>query len=156
MDWDEIVGIRPDWCPPSWRLWAVFPSPVEADACFQEAGFTSFADADAAWDDDFAWAIHVVIAELSRDGAARMTEGDYPHWEGTDESVFWPVLAAATDDNFHPCVLSFGDGRALLRTQDGHAILWIARRGGDIDNILSVLRTRFVEERTCLDWTRLL
>lgn len=32
------------------QVHAVWPSPVDADACFQKAGFTDFADTDDEWD----------------------------------------------------------------------------------------------------------
>jgi hypothetical protein len=47
-------------------LFALLPDPVDADACLEQAAFTSFADSDATWDRDFERVVLTLLQALSR------------------------------------------------------------------------------------------
>ncbi len=155
VNWDEVVTAQPPWLPEGWRLWAVWPSPVDHDACFEAAGFRDFADSDEDWDADFACLVQQVMGGLEKVGIAKLNTGEYPIERGhRRESLVDALIAAATDDNFQPCTVTFEETpRAFLRTSDGHRILWVALRSGALD-VVAVVEPRDVRETT-LDWARL-
>lgn len=49
-------------------LFALWPSPVNHDVCFREAGFTDFADGDETWDAHADGVLTRLLAELSSYG----------------------------------------------------------------------------------------
>jgi hypothetical protein len=144
VNWGE-VGERPAWAS-SGRLFAVWPSPVDHDACLAAAGFGDFADSDEAWDADLVRLVETVIAGLSGWGEPVMTSGDSP-----DRSIISGLLAAAGDDNFPPCVVTFG-ARAFVRTSDGHPIVWVSLEGGGIEALLASLAVTWEVRARALRW----
>ena len=126
LNWAELNEGRPAWSSPSGRLYAIWPSPVDHDQCFEAAGFTEFGDSDDSWDRDFSALVAGLIESLAHFGSTVLHEGDYPVERGRQRvSCLDALIAAATDDNFPPCVVAFGDPpSASVRTSNGHAILW--------------------------------
>lgn len=119
---------------PDCRLLAIWPAPVNHDACFAEAGFTLFGDNDEAWDQAAENVLSRVIAALSRFGAARLVSTplrDQPPWylrpfrAGRElplrQQALWPMQWDSLPP-FHAC---FGKGGATLRTGNGHFLLWV-------------------------------
>lgn len=158
INWDELSTPRPNWCPGAWRLWALWPSPVDHDACFEAAGFADFADSTETWHFEFAQLVANLLAELGQVGRPRLAEGEYPTRRArTRESALDALLAAALDDNFRPCLLAFGHPpQALIRSSDGHPILWIALEAGDATALIAVAAKTGKPRQRALDWSKLL
>jgi hypothetical protein len=53
VNWGEVNNGRPEWSSPSGQLYAIWPSPVDHDLCFDAAGFADFGDSDDLWHRDF-------------------------------------------------------------------------------------------------------
>jgi hypothetical protein len=158
LNWGEINEARPPWSWPSGRLYAIWPSPVDHDQCFEAAGFTEFGDSDDSWDRDFSDLIARVLESLAHFGGAVLREGEYPVERGRPRaSCRDALIAAATDDNVPPCVVVFGDPpKASVRTCDGHPILWTWISGdNDLDTSLGGLAGgREIVNRT-MKWQKL-
>lgn len=97
-------------------LFALWPAPVNADACFEAAGFRDFDDAVATddWDLDFQELLTNVLGALAARGATR------------DAAIRERLEEVFQDDDAAPCEITFGDPpRAVLRASDGHTIFWV-------------------------------
>jgi hypothetical protein len=157
VNWGEVSEGRPSWSEASGRLWAIWPSPVDHDLCFESAGFTEFSDTDASWNSEFADLVGRLVDALENLGKATLSEGECPvARRRTLSSLRDALIAAATDDNFPPCVISFGaPAIASVRTSDGHAILWAWMAEGTVDPFLiAVAAGRELNEMTMM-WERL-
>ena len=53
-------------------LVALWPSPVNPDACFEEAGFRDFGDNDLVWDENAGILLQRLLSVLSHWGEARL------------------------------------------------------------------------------------
>jgi hypothetical protein len=119
-------------------LFAVWPEPVDADGCFEEAGFNGFADSDESWDAEFETILQGVLATFQAHGSPIVT-GDPPVLsllDRLDALLFrkrvpelrlsqWLALVTS-NDNFTPCRVDFGAPvRASVFVSDGHPIVWI-------------------------------
>src|SRR5690606_12844321 len=72
-----------DLAPPGCQSLAIWPAPVNHDACFEAAGFTLFGDNDEAWDRAAEGMLGRVIEHLSLFGAPRLVSAplrDDPPW----------------------------------------------------------------------------
>ena len=158
VNWSEITDARPSWSSASGRLCAIWPSPVDHDACFEAAGFSDFSDTDAAWDAEFAAFVETTLAVLGEMGTPVLTEGEYPLDRGRSRgSLRDALVAAARDDNFRPCVVGFGEPVvASVRTSDGHPILWIWITTGGIDALLPRIAASRELRPMTLEWGKLL
>lgn len=158
MNWGEVAPPGPAWAPGHGRLWAVWPSPVDHDACFAAAGFTDFADTDAAWDAEFDGMLARGLAALSDLGDAALVAGEYPTERGQPRvSLRDALLAAARDDNFPPCVVAFGEpALASMRTSHGHPIVWVWKATGSVGGLVGRMADGRDVGRCDLDWDRLL
>ena len=97
LNWGEVSEGRPSWSGASGRLWAIWPSPVDHDLCFESAGFTEFSDTDASWDSEFADLVGRLMGILENLGSATLSEGEYPVDGGrTRSSVRDALIAAAS------------------------------------------------------------
>ncbi|MCO5129599.1 MAG: hypothetical protein M9932_03420 [Xanthobacteraceae bacterium] len=127
---EEAGGLASPGC----RLLAIWPAPVNRDACFAEAGFTLFGDNDEAWDRAAEEVLARVIAALSRFGAARLLSKplrEKPPWYlrafragrelSLQQQASWPMQW----DSLPPFHARFGNGGAALRTGNGHFLLWV-------------------------------
>jgi hypothetical protein len=126
-----------EWC---WRetsgvAVAVWPSPVDDDACLRRAGIADFADSNAAWEADFAMLLDDVVSLLSRFGVAQV-HGVEPVPTSLSDRLLrrntppsepaWRLALAAGDDQFGTCDVELGNPvRAVVCTSDGHPIIWI-------------------------------
>lgn len=121
----------PDMTPPGCQTLAVWPAPVNHDACFEAAGFTLFGDNDAAWDRAAENMLERVIDDLSLMGAPRLVSipiRDDPPWyvRPFRTSRELPLLEQAMlDDSLPGFHALFGGKGAALRTGDGHFLLWV-------------------------------
>ena len=158
VNWGEITKSRPSWSPELWRVWAIWPSPVDHDLCFKAAGFDDFADTDEAWNSEFATFVGGMLGQLETAGRPKLASGEYPVDQGrVRQSLADALVAASRDDNFRPCTVTFGEpARALIRTSDGHPLLWIALAEGDAAKMVAAAAgNRDVREQN-LDWEKLL
>lgn len=125
LHWTDLPATPTDWTPAGGRLRALWPEPIDYDACFQELGFTACADSDAAWDDDFAALVQRVVAHLAQLGSAAQLHGVLPR-NAPPAAPVDALLAAARDDQFPPCVIGLGaPPGACVATSDGHPMLWV-------------------------------
>ncbi len=129
---------------------AIWPGPVDHDACFQAAGFSSFRDSDDQWDQEF--------EEIARElVSALMEHGSSEPGSSTDVDSRVDSLVEASRFDYVPEVsLRFGE-ELELRVGAGHPIFWLRDQGSEIHYeslIRRVARGRRVDE-TRLDWREL-
>jgi hypothetical protein len=152
--------------------YAFWPSPVDHDACFQAAGFDEFADSDDDWDNEWLDIVARAVGYLNRYGASTVQRSPEACRE-IERSNWWqrlrghqpPIVLASSlsipehlvlssrYDQFGPCIASFGDIR--LRTDSGHAILWITTQlqtTFDPDEIAEVCAAGRLVSRRSLEW----
>lgn len=120
---------------PGCRVLAIWPAPVNHDACFTEAGFTLFGDNNEAWDQAAEEILRRVIETLSRFGAAKQIGKplrDNPPWYlrlfrtghelPLQQQALWPMHW----DSLPAFHARFGESGAALRTGNGHFLLWVS------------------------------
>ena len=153
--------------PPDYRLLAIWPAPVNHDACFEAAGFTLFGDNDEEWDRAAEDLLRQVIAQLSRFGAVKLVSPplrDDPPWylrlfrTGRDLPLLDQALFPMKGDWLPSFHARFGTDHTALRTGDGHFLLWITLPEDALDPaefVRSVAQSWEVLQ-TRLDWRILL
>jgi hypothetical protein len=117
------------------QLIALWPAPVNADACFAEAGFTDFGDADAAWEQEAATLLLRVMQALESEGPAQLASLPKPlarpwykiFFSKPEKSLtlLERLDLAMTWDSLPRCKVLFGERGASLRVGDGHILYWI-------------------------------
>jgi hypothetical protein len=161
---------------PGLRTAAVWPAPVDADACFAAAGFTDFEDSDAAWDADFREIARRLLDRLGRLGPAEVREGSKqifvlerrgwlrrPRSRKVDLSLLDHLLAvtAGVEDDLPDLVVEFGRPPvAALRAGSGHPIFWLSWPAGagpplDVEALAADLAGSRPAIRTDIDWAHL-
>ncbi len=129
IHWSQVPG-------PADRgaLFALWPSPVNPDVCFREAGFTDFGDGDESWDADADGLLTRLLEVLSSYGApcliSRPAERQKTWYRRlfTKAEVFdlrQQIELPIESDEVPDCIVSFGESRVSLRTGSGHHIFWI-------------------------------
>jgi len=117
------------WGPAGGTLLAIWPSPINGDACFTKAGFTDFDDddLDEAWDADFENLTSSLVRRLSSFGTTVLRYGSSVLQ--TDQTIEEALLETTGKDTqicVPPCIVDFGDPpRASLCTSDEHRIWWV-------------------------------
>lgn len=122
-------------------LYAIWPSPIDADDCFIKAGFTEFTDTDDKWDADWRAIISEVISYLSLNGKAVIRQpivpveknrlidrilNNKPKFNDVILSLVEQIELTTLEDNFPLAIVDFGNQYSLsLVTGNGHPILWI-------------------------------
>lgn len=142
--WANVPSdVAPAWASASGRLMAVWPSPIDDDACFAAAGFTRFADTDGHWDSEWKHIVGALLEVLRRFGEMRLLNRDdvfvgehrRKGWLARRRSVMEPetlspldrLVLSTQDDQFPDAVVTFGDvPKVTVRCGRGHPILWIA------------------------------
>ena len=167
IHWGDL-GVRNRHGEPG-RLLALWPAPLDHDACFEQAGFDSFADTDAAWDADFAILIEDMLAILGTYGSPVVTGepiarrpfiGRLVRKRAAKFPLSEQLSLVAHDDQFAPCHMEFGTPvQAAVHVSDGHPILWLWLNQGVASgwpgHLNSVARGRKLIE-TALRWSFLL
>jgi len=120
--------------PPGCQLLAIWPAPVNHDACFEAAGFTLFGDNDEEWDRAAEDLLQQVIAHLSQLGVLKLVSTplrDDPPWylrpfrTGRELPLLEQALFPMQGDWLPSFHAQFGGDHTALRTGDGHFLLWI-------------------------------
>jgi hypothetical protein len=151
-------------------LLAVWPAPVNPDACFEAAGFADFGDADDAWDRRAAGLLVRLIAELgaygeprllgaplrTRPGLARRLMGGAGETLPLEEQIQAPMH----HDSLPDTVVAFGAGGVALRAGGGHVLYWITLPEGETDRFVAGVLPRLADgsplHETPLEWRHLL
>src|SRR5687767_14897383 len=107
------------------ELFALWPSPMNDDVCFREAGFTDFGDGDENWDADAQSLLTRLLDALSSYGPPRlMSESAESHqsWYRrlfTKAEVFdlrQQIELPIQWDELPDCLVAFGESGVSLRT----------------------------------------
>lgn len=157
--------------PPSGQLFALWPEPVNHDACFEAAGFAAFGDPDAEWDAQFEAMIDAVLGHLSALGPPSYNDPERitPTRSLVSRLLRRPAPAAPTpsqalvlaaeNDQVGPIRVELGQPPAArVIASDGHPILWIWLRddvAGMWPELCRVAAAGRPIATTELDWTRL-
>jgi hypothetical protein len=156
-----------DLAPPGCRLLAIWPAPVNHDACFEAAGFTVFGDNDEDWDKAADEVLSRVIKTLSRLGAVNRISKplrEQPPWylrlfrTGQDLPLQQQALLPMQWDSLPLFHARFGDRGAALRTGNGHFLLWVSLPddGPDAANFVNSVAGAWPIVETGLRWAALL
>lgn len=147
------------------NLAAVWPAPIDHDACFGAAGFSAFADTGDSWDADFRLMAARLVSRLSTLGIPNIADPIEARKAGflglVRRAPVLPLveqlILSTRDDQFPPLVVRFGEPAAAeLRTSDGHPIFWLTLSSARLPEILvDVAEGRPVIE-TQLVWERLI
>jgi len=150
------------------QLAAVWPSPVNADVCFQAAGFTDFGDADDRWDALAETWLQRLIAALSAQGTPVLRSppllAHRPWWQrwfkpAVPLPLLQQVLMPMHWDSLPACELHFGDSGAVLRAGQGHWLCWLRwpeARAAELPALLQQLAAGHPLHRTPLAWQHLM
>jgi hypothetical protein len=115
-------------------LFALWPSPVDHDACFREAGFTDLGDTDEYWDANADGLLTCLLEALSRYGSSHLMSKPvekYQSWytrlfsKGEVFDLRGQILLPIQRDELPDCVVGFGESDVSLRTGGGHHLFWI-------------------------------
>ncbi len=117
------------------ELFALWPAPMNDDACFRSAGFTDFGDADESWDANANRVLDRLLSMLSCYGQPALMSKPVERAQSwlqrllrkaevyeLREQIELPIQW----DELPDCVVAFGHSGITLRTGKGHPIFWIA------------------------------
>jgi hypothetical protein len=128
------------------HLFAFWPSPIEPDACFEQAGFSEFySDLDTDdWDVEWSAIIESLLGHVERFGPLRLRNQadvfEYLPQSFFERCLFWRPLSARSlspsvlerlhlsteDDRYPPAVVTVGEPPdCQIHTSRGHPILWV-------------------------------
>jgi hypothetical protein len=155
IHWSSIESAPIDGLPPP--FFCIWPEPIDADACFQSAGFSAFADSDELWDAEFNRLVNDLFLYLREFGSPQIVHGELPverHFlHQRIGSIQDALVCAATDDQFPPCVIGFGNPtRAAIAATDGHPIFWLGGLDSPKSLLAAVARGRECTQTT-LTWS---
>src|SRR4029453_15564917 len=149
IHWCEIPAtIAPQWANPADTLLALWPSPVDDDCCFTDAGFSEFDDSDEQWDAEWKAMVERMLEALNdfgpaiihNKGAGVRGRSSLASWvipwysptEAVELSIADRTILSTHDDKFEDAVVDFGElPKVTLRSGQGHPILWtVVNPGG--------------------------
>ena len=116
------------------RRFALWPSPVEPDVCFQAAGSTHFGDNDALWDNEAQAVLSRLLAALEEFGAPELRStailgARSRRWSPVGRRPPLPLAAQVLHpihwDSAPECVIAFGAEGTVLRAGNGHFLFWV-------------------------------
>lgn len=150
------------------ELFALWPSPMNDDACFREAGFTDFGDGDESWDAEAESLLTRLLAALSSYGPLHLISEPAERRQSWFRRLF--TRAEVFDlrhqielpiqwDELPDCVVAFGDSGVSLRTGCGHHIFWITlpcREASSFPSLVSRVASSHPTIQTELRWECLL
>jgi hypothetical protein len=154
--------------PEGLQLFALWPSPVNGDECFRDAGFTEFGDSDALWEATAEVLLSRLLIVLEGYGEPRLVSEPLlprPPWYRLDlgeppplplrEQIALPMY----DDSLPDALVAFGNSGVTLRTGCGHHLFWIAWPLADapaFPQLAADLAEPYAAHRTRLKWVCLL
>ena len=146
------------------KRFALWPDPVGHDICFAKAGFRGFADLDDQWDADFESMMDRLFETLLCQGLPQIASGELPVRRvgllrrKEEGSIRDGLLCAATDDQFFPFQVQFGEpAQARMTTADGHPIFWIElAEPSTFETLLKTVADELSCTETGLSWEFLL
>ncbi len=166
--WDEPdASLTPLAALPGARTLVLWPSRVNADVCFESAGFHDFCDTGLVWDETFELLGRLLVHGLSvRAGAPHaLPARSFPIHKrllGHTPPVSTPasaLLDAAHEDSLGRVTVLFGDPvAAALTTSDGHPLWWLHSAPGRDDlpeAVRAMCGAAFGMRRRALDWSKL-
>lgn len=134
LHWSRVPNPPAD-ALPGVQVHALWPSPVNPDVCFKEAGFTDFEDADASWDGQADALVQRVLGALSQHfGPAALRHAPILQGLPWYRALFtrpqplplWEQLSRPMHDDRHaPADIRFGSSGARVRGGEGHQLMWI-------------------------------
>ncbi|MDD2775317.1 MAG: hypothetical protein PHU06_05125 [Gallionella sp.] len=155
---------------PNQSLYALFPSPVNDDVCFAEAGHCDFQSDDADysegyWDAQAAILHQRVWSALSALGAATLCSPPlYPAqawWQFWHAPAPLPLMKqlelSMYEDNLPTARVRFGSA-VEIETDNGHQLYWIRLLPDcpmDFATLLTGLKGEWVSKQVMLDWQKL-
>jgi hypothetical protein len=133
IHWSPVPG-----APGAKELFALWPSPVNDDACFREAGFCDFADSDSEWDANADALLTRLIEALTNFGAPHLVSKPVLKYQPWYRRLF--IKAEIFDlrqqielpiqwDGLPDCIVDFGESGVSLRSGSGHHLFWITLPG---------------------------
>jgi hypothetical protein len=147
IHWGQIFEtLASAWRHRAGSLYAFWPSPLGADACFEAAGFSDFEGGDDdALDPEWQAVVERAIGFLELDyRSARQLRPDTAaviptpgllqrilKLRGAEKPPSFPitdrVMMSTYDDQIPEAIVDFGpDGVVRMRASDGHRILWVS------------------------------
>jgi hypothetical protein len=139
------------WSRVSPALLAVWPAPVNADACFEAAGFTDFADGGDEWDDEAEAFVERLVRELSAFGPPSLRAAPMrPErtWRervlrrsAATPSLEAQIVAPMRWDSLPDAVVEFG-ASVSLRAGSGHFLVRITLPPGEVEAFADVALAR--------------
>ncbi|MBE3123248.1 MAG: hypothetical protein IMZ65_00410 [Planctomycetes bacterium] len=176
--WDVFRPLEgaDDWAPGRDVL-AVWPSPVNADACFSAAGFEEFTDPDDQYDREWQEMIAHSLDYLGRFGCPKVRRAAevyenlpllqrwlnrlrfLPGTRRVDLPIVEQMDLVTTDDRFGNVAVEFGqESRVLLKAGHGHPILFVQFAvpcGTAIEDFVRQVAEERPVSRRMLDWSKL-
>src|SRR5260221_2903878 len=163
VHWSQIL----DQTPNGLELFALWPSPMTADVCFREAGFSRFGDGDEDWESHAKELLTRLLCELEKYGEPSLTSEPIERHQSLLKRFFIKnkplslreqIEARTVYDEFPDCVVAFGSSGVSLRTGNGHHIFWIAvphTKAAEFVKTLPQIAGEHEFIRTDLKWDRL-
>lgn len=130
------------------QMFALWPSPVNDDACFRKAGFTDFGDGNERWDAHADGLLTRLLAELCSYGTPHIVSEPavrhqpwYRHPFAKPEvfDLRQQIELATQWDNLPDCIVAFGESSVSLRAGSGHHIFWIVMPEGESASFVSII-----------------
>jgi hypothetical protein len=166
INWGVVSGSAQSF----FEWYALWPAPVNDDACFAQAGYGNFQSDDdryteSYWDAQAEILQQRLIAEFSRFGQPallneplRGKRSMLRFWKQCKplpliEQLYWPIMY----DSLPEASIRFGDV-AELRAGSGHEMYWIGLRADSqmsFDTLLAEIARGWPVERVQLDWSML-
>lgn len=168
LHWSPVTAVTlPDasYVPEGCCLLALWPAPVNPDACFEEAGFRDFGDNDVVWDENAGFLLRRLLAKLSRWGEARLLSRPLmtavpwywrPFRQPTPLALVEQVELPIQWDSLPRCHVAFGDGGVALHAGDGHCLFWVTLPEGEPEGFIREVAEGWPVVRTGLKWEVLL
>ncbi len=174
VHWARVADAqRPPWVlriGPDLALFALWPSPVNADACFEDAGFTNFADADAPWEHEATALWQRLLQALQAHGPAHLLSTPLAPKQPWHQRLLGRSTAPAHGlldqlelpmqwDSLPACEVAFGERTAGLRSSGGHVLCWVLwpmAQAAGFEAVVHQIAGRHPVQHTPLAWKTLL
>ena len=168
INWGEVLGSEIK--PAGWRMYALWPAPVNDDVCFTQAGYSNFQCDDkhyseAYWDAQAEILHQRLIAEFSKLGKPMLLSWPlsakkslFKFWqESVPLSMGQQLLLPMYEDSLPQASVRFGE-TLELRTGNGHVLYWIGlspRSMLDFEQLLPSIAMGWSVKQQQLDWNKL-